>query len=111
MSNFNPNTNHQISLATAASYTKAFRATVPVDPQGQYLEPIALAYGKTDMLALLNQTGCEGFRVYFGIDENGNKQLVFTAVDINGDDMYNGILVDEGLTCPKICGKPNPLNA
>ena len=50
---------------------------------------------------------------YFGIENVGgsqNMKLFAVGVDANGDDLYNGLILDHSVPCPPMCGKPNPLN-
>lgn len=100
---FNPNANQLISLEDAAKLTANFRQANPT-------AIIANAYNKRQMQDLLAQDNCAGFRVYNGLDEEGAQQLVFVAVDENGDDLYEGILIDKSQPCPTVCSGANPLN-
>lgn len=100
---FNPNANQLITIETAAIYTAKYRKTFPNTV-------IANAYVKNQMLSLLNQNNCEGFRIYNGIDENGAQQLVIVGVDADGNDLYHGLIMDCSQPCPTICSTTNPLN-
>ena len=100
---FDPNANQLISLEDASKLTAAFRKSFPNAIQ-------ANAYGKSQMKDLLNQTNCEGFRIYNGLDSQGIQQLVIVAVDANGDDLFRGFLVDKSQPCPSLCSQTNPLN-
>ena len=100
---FNPNANQTISLEEAASLTANFREQFPN-------AIFANAYGKSQMLELLEQRNCEGFRIYNGLDVDGVQQLIIVAVDINGNDLYRGCLLDKSQPCPTICSSANPLN-
>jgi hypothetical protein len=100
---FNPNTDNSISLEDAAVLTANFRQAFPS-------AVTANAYGKSQMLALLEQQNCAGFRIYNGIDEVGAQQLIIVAVDADGNDLYRGVLLDRSQPCPSICSTENPLN-
>jgi hypothetical protein len=100
---FNPNSNHVISLEEASVLTANFRKKFPDSIK-------ANAYGKRDMQVLLAQQNCVGFRIYNGIDEKGNQQLVIVGVDENGNDLYEGVLLDRSQPCPNVCSDENPLN-
>jgi hypothetical protein len=101
---FDPNANQLISLENASVLTANFRQKFPDSIT-------ANAYNKKQMLLLLNQTNCEGFRVYNGIDALGVQQLVIVGVDANGDDLFRGILIDQAQPCPTVCSSPNVLNS
>ncbi len=96
--------NHSISLADAAEMTKNYRQSVA---SGTI---IAHAFGKNAIQAILNQTGATGIRIYYGLDDNGVKQLVVTGVNSSGNDMYEGLLAERSLYCPDDCSAANPLN-
>jgi hypothetical protein len=100
---FDPSINHIINLTDASKLTANYRLNSP----GQTL---AHAFGRRQMLDLLIQNNCEGFRIYYGIDQLGEKQLVIVGVDINGNDLYEGILLDLSQLCPSVCSSNNPLN-
>jgi hypothetical protein len=100
---FNPNANNVISLEEASVLTSNFRQEFPDSIK-------ANAYGKRDMQVLLAQQDCVGFRIYNGIDEKGDQQLVIVGVDENGNDLYEGVLLDTAQPCPTICSSENPLN-
>lgn len=94
-----------ITLAEGSEMTANYRATINVG------DTIALALGKNLVNAILNQSTCVGIRMYFGLDDSGNKQIVLVGVDLNGDDIINGVIVDRGLPCPTACSKKNSLNS
>ena len=100
---FNPNIDNSISLEDAAKITANFRQAFPS-------AVIANAYGKRLMMALLAQEDCAGFRIYNGLDGEGAQQLILVAVDANGNDLYQGVLMDQTQPCPNVCSTANPLN-
>lgn len=102
---FTGNENHNISLTEAAALTKNFRDTVSNGAT------IAHFIGKTALQALLNQSETVGVRLYYGLKSDGSKELVATGVDGNGDDQYQGILLDRTIKCPQECSAANPLNS
>lgn len=101
---FNPNFDNLISLEDASKLTANFRQAFPSAVK-------ANAYGKRLMQQLLEQENCDGFRIYNGLDDEGSQQLVIVAVDQNGNDLYDGILLDRAQPCPTICSSENPLNS
>lgn len=99
---FNGTEGGMISLQEAAGLTANYRAA----HAGQVL---ASFYGKDHIQALLNQTGAMGIRIYYGIDNQGEKQMVLVAADANGNDIL-GLTLEQGYPCPKYCSSLNELN-
>jgi hypothetical protein len=58
----------------------------------------------------MNQDESEGMRMYYALDDNGKLTLVLVGVDSQGDDLYNGNLMEFGGLCPPDCPVENPLN-
>jgi hypothetical protein len=102
---FNGNEGSVISLTDASDLTANYRATIsPGDRLGLFV-------GRNRLLDILNQTGCMGVRICFGIDKNGDPELVLVGADSNEDDMEKGVIVDHLSPCPPRCGKSNALNS
>lgn len=93
-----------ISLPEAAELTQRFRQSNPVSAIKAHL------FTKEIVMEILNQPGCEGLRIYHGIDANNEAVVVLTGADIDKNDMYNGTLAERAERCPLICSSPNPLN-
>lgn len=102
---FNGNEGEFVSLTDASRWTANYRNTI------QSGEVIAFAAGKEKLIELLNQNECLGARIYYAINDNGQKNLVIVGVDANGDDIENGLLIDRLGTCPPLCSKRNSLNS
>ena len=100
------NEDHSISLSEAAELTANYRASFT---DNAYIK--AEYFGKDAMIELLNQSNCVGVRVYYGLDTNGVKRLVLTGVDGEGNDLYEGTLMERGVICPPYCALENPLNS
>ena len=99
------NENHSISLTEASAMTKKYRESVSSGTT------IAHALNKSAINGLLNQNNCVGMRIYYALKEDGSKELVLTGVDQNGNDLYEGILLDRTIKCPQDCSAANPLNS
>jgi len=97
---------HSITLSEAAELTANYRETLTSN-----VETIAEYFGKDALLGLLNQTTCVGVRIYYGLDSAGEKKLVLVGVDANGNDLYEGALMERGYGCPSDCSEVNPLNS
>jgi hypothetical protein len=101
---FTGNENHDIPLATAAEWTKNYRDDNPGETKGHF-------FGKDAITEILGQADCVGIRIYYAINDDGDKQLIVVGVKANQDDLYNGLLAERSYNCPPVCGADNPLNS
>ena len=66
-----------ISLTEAVQMTTDYRnnreSILATAYQGQNILAICETFDKAQVLQLLNETGCEKLRVYYGMDGNGNE--------------------------------------
>lgn len=109
----NGNEDHSITLEEAAKLTRRFQNT-PFAIIGTITGPtIAEAFGRDAIEAILDQSGCTGIRIYYGLDllPSPSIKLVLVGVNSDGDDLYEGELVEKGDRCPGGCSSPNPLNS
>ncbi|MCC6369602.1 MAG: hypothetical protein IT236_01215 [Bacteroidia bacterium] len=102
---FTGHEDHSITLAEASEWTANYRATISSGGT------IAHFFGKDAIQAILDQSGCVGIRIYYAIDDLGNKQLVLVGANADENDLYEGLLADRALACPINCSSPNPLNS
>jgi hypothetical protein len=93
-----------ITLSSASDLTAEYRRLNPGAAKAHF-------FGKDILLDLLDQTGCKGIRMYYGIDENGDKELVLVGADSNQDDISTGIIADLSVPCPNECSAKNDLNS
>lgn len=100
---FNGSEGAVIELDAAAALTAEYRKLNPGETLGHFL-------GRDLLSSILNQSGCMGIRVYYGVDSNGAKQLIFVGADSNEDDMTSGIIADFCSPCPNRCSSANSLN-
>lgn len=100
---FNGTEGEMITLEEAASMTGNYQYQNPGDIKASF-------YGKEQILALLNQTGAMGIRVYYGLDKDDVKQLVLVAADSNENDIL-GLTLERGKPCPPNCSSVNSLNS
>lgn len=91
-----------IPLSVASALTAEFRRLNPTQTKCHY-------FGKNNIQALLNQSGCMGIRAYRGVDTAGEGQLVLVGVNAQGNDMLQ-MIVDLSVPCPKYCSCDNDLN-
>jgi hypothetical protein len=92
---------HRISLDEAAEQTRRFRES-RVD---------AAMFLRDDVQALLAQPECRGVRIYFGRNKEGRDSLVLVGVNEKGDDLPDGVVLNEAFWCPPICSSSNRLNS
>jgi hypothetical protein len=102
---FDPNADYSITLTEASAMTKRFRDNSPSTAI------IALVIGASKIQQILDQTGCEGLRAYYALDDSNNPQLVYVGVDADGNDLVNGVLGDRNFPCPASCSSANALNS
>ena len=102
---FTGNENHDIPLAQAAAWTKNYRDTITSG------DTIAHYFGKQAIVNILAQANCVGMRIYYALDEAGQKQIIAVGVDANGNDLYTGLLAERTIRCPQMCSSANPLNS
>ena len=96
-----PPKSHRIPLDQAAAMTRRYR-------EGMHKGGLFL---RKDLDELLAQKGCAGLRFYYGLGAAGEDTLVLVGVDEKGNDMDNGVLLEDHFPCPIWCGDGNSLNA
>lgn len=100
---FNGNEGGIITLQEGAAMTGKYRDENPN-------EIIAHFFGNDKLKQLMTQEGAVGLRMYYGIDEHGEKQLVLVAADADQNDLLD-LVLDLSHPCPNWCSAPNPLNS
>jgi hypothetical protein len=60
----------------------------------QFQLPVAEAFNRDAIGALLNAEGAQGIRVYLGRDASGQIRLVLTPIDKNGQDILTKLIPD-----------------
>lgn len=94
-----------ISLEDAADLTANWRNGNNGSIKGYF-------YGKDKLQHLLDETGSEGIRIYFGETATGDKTLVLVAADSDENDIIvGGKILDFGEPCPSSCSVNNDLNS
>lgn len=93
----------EITLDQGAAMTAQYRRLNPNTT-------IAHFFGKDILNQLLAQDGCEGIRMYYGVDSDGKKQLVLVGADGSENDI-TGLVADLSFPCPDACSKKNALNS
>jgi hypothetical protein len=91
----------QISLSEGAAMTANYRNSDGASGAKAHF------IGKDILNSILSQTGCMGIRVYYGIDDSGNKELVFVGANAQQNDMTSGIIAERIKPCPPYCDENN----
>jgi hypothetical protein len=86
--------NHRITLRTAQQLITRYR--VFASEQGG-------AFSRQAVERLLDQKGCTGLRIYYGMHDDGSPAPVLVGVDPKGNDLSQGIILEEHLPCPPFC--------
>ena len=125
ISNSLPTANaHFISLGQAIDMTTQYRSDketiLATAYQNQDILPESETFNRNAFDTLLAKEGCEGIRIYYGMDENLKVHAIAVPVNENNEDILpdhdtltesNEDIVEEGQRCPPICPPPSPLNA
>jgi hypothetical protein len=94
---FTGNEDHKISLADARQLTSNYRQKAGDQAiLGGY-------FGKAAITAILEQQGCVGLRIYYGIFNDSRQTFVLCGVKANGDDITSGELAEVSIPCPPYC--------
>ena len=91
-----------ISLTTAEGWTENYRDANPGAVKAHFI-------GSDIINDIFDQEGCVGFRAYYGINDDDEKELIFVGVDSSGNDMTSGIIADKAWPCPSNCPVSSPL--
>lgn len=94
-----------IDVETASSWTSTFRHTHD-GTTGHF-------FGRDILLKMLDQTDAMGIRFYYGVDQEGQRQLLAVAADAAQNDQWEGenIVADDSCSCPPWNSSANPLNS
>jgi hypothetical protein len=101
---------HRISLDEAAAQARRHRGPPSGGPPSGNPHKGGL-FLRAELDQLLAQPGCAGLRYYYGRKSEGEDTLILVGVDKEGNDMTEGVLLEESFLCPPICGTANVLNA
>jgi len=93
----------EFPLDTAAEWTANYRNANPGAVKAHFI-------GRDLLNKMLEQDGCMGLRIYYALDEKGDKQLIIVGADQDENDLYNGIIAEKTIKCPPFCPKGSPLN-
>lgn len=98
-----------IALAMAKEWAERYRKTV-TDPEK---ERYAHCFGRDIIERILKEDGCQGIRIYYGLNEKEERVLMLVGVDEKGENLLpttdeldpNDLnsIYDFGLPCPNNC--------
>ena len=89
------NSGEIITLDEAVKYTHAFQKNNPDALK-------ALFVGRNKINRILEQNDCIGVRIYNGLDaESGKNNLVLVGVNVEGEDITEGVILQDLNPCPK----------
>ena len=113
-------TGGDISLDEAIKWTKNFK-----DKHPEPTEIKAHMFGKNIMHKILSQPHCVAMRIYYALEDSGQKHLLLVGVDKEGNDQLptnhltygsginttssSGTIGDKSVTCPPTCSTSSPL--
>lgn len=106
------NENHEIPLAEAAKLTKTYRDN-PIGLLPNLVQIKGEAFGRDAIESVLAQPGVTGIRIYYGLDFVNllpMVRLVIVGINVLGNDITTGVILEAGRLCPPNCGVNNVLN-
>ena len=78
----------EISHETANDFVKGYEQANPTGIAGY-------ALGRNIIEKILAQPGCVGMRFHYGLNDEGQKTLVYYGMDANGNDLMKQTVVTE----------------
>lgn len=105
---------HSISLEQAKEMTALYRAQKENILSNEYKNTGILSLSETfeaeSLLAVLNQSGCEKLRIYFGMDTTLKVHAIIVGVNGSDEEILGGenSIMEEGTPCPPYCPPPPP---
>jgi len=61
------------------------------------------AFKREPLDRLLAQPGCVGIRIYYGMHADGRPALVLVGVDEHGEELIQGVVMEQHYPCPPFC--------
>ncbi|HMI77185.1 MAG TPA: hypothetical protein VK484_00245 [Ferruginibacter sp.] len=116
-----PTGSHFITQERAVEMTSEYRsnkeAILATGYQNQGILPLSETFNRGEIDTLLGKSGCEGLRIYYGMDENLKVHAIIIPVNEDNEDILPGenapvdnSIVEEGQRCPDLCPPESPLN-
>lgn len=99
-----------LDFTIAKKWTANYRSTLE-DPENN---THAHYFGFEIIQQILNESDCVGIRIYYAIDDTGEKKLILVGVDSKGENLLpvaggkladgGNVIADYSLPCPTYCG-------
>ena len=117
-----PSNTHFISVQTAAGMAATYRAQkeniLDSTYRNQDILPLSETFNRNALDVLLAKTGCEGIRIYYGMDESLKVHAILVGVNEANEDILpaESLLTDDdyiaeiGQRCPVNCPPESDLN-
>jgi len=115
---------HFISVSTAVDMTTTYRAEkeniLASAYQNQDILPLSETFNRNALDTLLALEGCEGIRIYYGMDENLKVHAILVGVTEENTDILPSVsltetedefVVEIGQRCPVDCPPGSVLNS
>jgi len=113
-----------ISITEAIDMTTLYRANreliLTQSAKNKQILPTCESFSLAVVNQVLTQAGCQGLRVYYGMDPSLKLHAILVGYDSQDRDMLpplnteaedsGGPIVERGTRCPDICPPPSPLN-
>lgn len=109
-----------ISLTDAVGRTTDYRtykeAILATNYRSQNILPLCETFDRDAFDDLLAQTGCEGVRIYFGMDSSKTVHAIIVGVNGDDEDMVDpesltNLIIEDGRRCPEDCPPASDLNS
>jgi hypothetical protein len=119
-------TKHSIALDHAKKMTRKFRDQKENIMSGKFkgkkMLPQCETFDRACFDQLLAQDDCTGVRVYFGINDDDQVNLVIVGVNSKNEDILPGeneqpiltggkVIIEDGTRCPDQCPPSSSLNS
>lgn len=92
-----------VSIEYAMNLTANYRSAAGPDPRHCHF------FGREMLQAILDHPACMGVRVYYGYNDDQQQEMLLVGTDANGNDIFDGPMVNRGFPCPPDCGDDNQL--
>ena len=91
------NEDHQVDLATAVRFIKNHRSNLKAPSiKGGF-------FARNAFEKILAQPGVIGIRYYYAQTDEGTPTLVLVGVDVKGQDIQTGLIMERISPCPPFC--------
>ena len=96
------------------AYRKDSESILDPSMQGKSILPFSETFNREAFDNLLAQDGCEGIRLYYGMDADKKVHIIAVAVNKENVDIIPAgaeMLIENGIRCPLVCPPASVLNS